>query len=200
MIFIEKLKDTPIILGSQSPRRQELLRKLDLDFTVEIPQVDEHIDTTLTPEEIVSAIAAAKLTAFSDESYHDRLVIVADTLVADEHGTMLGKPADVAEAKSVLAQLSGREHAVYTGVTLALRGRVHQFVERTAVWFVELEEQEIDYYIANYNPMDKAGSYGIQEWIGRIAVERIDGAYENVMGLPTARLYRELKQFIAGDR
>lgn len=199
MILNEKLKDTRIILGSQSPRRQELLRRLDMDFTVEIPEVDEHIDTTLTPEDIVCSIAEAKLTAFSANSYHDHLVIVADTLVADEHGTMLGKPADADEAKAVLSRLSGRQHAVYTGVILALRGRIHRFVERTTVWFVDLEQDEIDYYIANYNPMDKAGSYGIQEWIGRIAVERIDGAYENVMGLPTARLYHEMKQFLAQD-
>ncbi len=196
MTIIDKLKDIPIILGSQSPRRQELLQRLDLDFTIEVPETDEHIDTSLSPEEIVKAIAAVKLGVFSSDTYADKLVIVADTLVADEHGKMLGKPADREEAKSVLRRLSGQEHAVYTGVTLAYKGRVRQFVERTAVWFVDLEQSEIDYYVENYNPLDKAGSYGIQEWIGRIAVARIDGSYENVMGLPTARLYQELKQFL----
>ncbi len=196
MTFIETLKSTPIILGSQSPRRQELLQRMDLYFSVEVPEVEEHIDRTLKPEEIVASIAHAKLTAFQHKKYADKLVIVADTLVADEHGNMLGKPVDAEQAKSVLAKLSGRQHQVYTAVILALGGRVHTFVERTAVWFVALEEEEIDYYVAHYHPLDKAGSYGIQEWIGRIAVQRIEGSYENVMGLPTARLYQELKAFI----
>lgn len=195
MSFLKRLKAIPIVLGSQSPRRQELLRAMDLEFTVEVKEIDEHIDRSLDATQIVRSIALAKLSGF-DRSYDDKLVIVSDTLVADEAGFMIGKPKDVAEAGQVLRHLSGKKHRVYTAVAMRYKGRMHDFVETTEVWFVEIDDDDIDYYVSQYMPFDKAGSYGIQEWIGRIGVSKINGSYENVMGLPTARLYSELKGFI----
>lgn len=196
MSVLEKLKDIPVVLGSQSPRRQELLRALDIDFTVEVKEVDEYIDRDLSAPDIVRSIALAKLNGFVEDLYDDKLIIVSDTLVADESGFMIGKPKDANEARTVLRHLSGKRHMVYTAVAMKYKGELYDFVETTEVWFVELEDEEIDYYVSYYNPVDKAGSYGIQEWIGRIAVAKIKGSYENVMGLPTARLYRALKDFI----
>lgn len=195
MSFLQKLKSIPIILGSQSPRRQELLRAMDLGFTVEVREVDELIDRTLSAPEIVRSIALAKLSGF-EGLYDDKLIIVSDTLVADEADFMLGKPKDASEAREVLRHLSGKQHAVYTAVAMRYNGKQHSFVEMTEVWFNEFEDADIDYYVSQYKPFDKAGSYGIQEWIGRIGVSKINGSYENVMGLPTSRLYGELKGFV----
>lgn len=195
MSFLQVLKTIPIVLGSQSPRRQDLLRTMDVGFTVEVREVDEYIDRSLSAPDIVRSIASAKLSGF-DGLHEDKLIIVSDTLVADEAGFMIGKPKDAAEARQVLHHLSGKKHIVYTAVAMKYQGKKHDFVETTEVWFVELEDEDIDYYVTYYNPFDKAGSYGIQEWIGRIAVSKINGSYENVMGLPTARLYNELKSFI----
>jgi septum formation protein len=122
------------------------------------------------------------------------LIICADTVVVDRMGTVIGKPKDENEAIDVISGLSGKEHKVYTAVAISYQGKRISFVEETTVWFNELSDEEIKYYVLKYKPMDKAGSYGIQEWIGRVGIERIVGSYENVIGLPTARLQKELKK------
>lgn len=197
MIVQEKLKAVPIILGSKSPRRKELLKSMDIDFTVEVRETDESFDENLSPEEVVQHIAEAKLAAFHEPSFHDKLIICADTIVVDHLSAVIGKPKDADEAVEVISGLSGKEHLVFTAVAMAYQGKTRSFVEATKVWFNELDLEEINYYVENYQPMDKAGSYGIQEWIGRIGIERIEGSYENVIGLPTARLQKELKEMFA---
>ncbi len=196
MLLQEKLKDIRIILGSQSPRRKELLASMDLDFTVEVKETDETFDANASAVAIVRAIAEAKLNAFDSAAYQDALVICADTIVVNEEGEVLGKPRDLVEAKAVIASLSGRAHLVYTAVALAFQGQRFSFAEETKVWFSTLSNEEIAYYVDRYQPLDKAGSYGIQEWIGRIGIKQIAGSYENVIGLPTARLQQELKRLV----
>lgn len=189
----DKLKDISIILGSKSPRRKELLASMDIAFEVEIKEMDESYDPTLSAAEIVKYIAETKLSAFDRELYFDKLLICADTIVVDEQGDVLGKPADLEEAKAVIKRLAGKSHLVYTAVALAYQDQKVSFVEETTVWLNQLSNEEIEYYVERYKPLDKAGSYGIQEWIGRVGVNKIIGSYENVIGLPTARLQQELK-------
>lgn len=197
MIVQQKLKSIPIILGSKSPRRKELLKSMDLDFTVEVRETDESFDKNLSAIEVVRHIAEAKLAAFNEAGYQDKLIICADTIVVDHLAEVIGKPKDSKEAELVIAGLSGKEHQVFTGVAISYQGQKRSFVEETKVWFNDLDTDEINYYVEQYQPMDKAGSYGIQEWIGRIGIERIEGSYENVIGLPTARLQKELKEMFA---
>lgn len=194
MILQERIKNIPIILGSKSPRRKELLSSMDLAFTIEIRETDESFDESLDPISAVKFIAETKLDAFDDYGLYDKLIICADTVVVDHVGTVIGKPKDENEAIDVISGLSGKEHKVYTAVAISYQGKRISFVEETIVWFNELSDEEIKYYVMNYKPMDKAGSYGIQEWIGRVGIERIVGSYENVIGLPTARLQKELKK------
>jgi len=194
MMLQDKLQSVNIILGSKSPRRKELLKSMDIDFVVEVRETDESYDIQLDPKTIVQYIADTKLSAFNENTYWDKLIICADTVVVDPKGLVIGKPHDLEEAKRVLIDLSDSEHQVFTAVSIAYRGTRRSFVEETKVKFCPLLKEEIDYYVDKFRPLDKAGSYGIQEWIGRIAIEKIDGSYENVVGLPTARLYKELKE------
>lgn len=186
-MFQQKL---PIILASKSPRRQELLKAMGLDFKVVLKDVDESYPESMSPAEIAVYIAEKKAAAFTDISA-DSVVITADTIVA-YGGEILGKPADKIEAIAVLNKLSGSVHQVYTGVSLSYAGKMHSFYDLTEVVFNTLSADQIEYYVTNHNPYDKAGSYGIQEWIGLVAVERIIGSYTNVMGLPTEKLYKAL--------
>lgn len=197
-MLLEKIQKLRIILGSQSPRRFELLKSLDLDFEVLVKSIDETIPSEITAEAAAEYIALRKLEAFTTEEYHNALVITSDTVVVDNFGGTLGKPQDENEAKLMLRKLSASEHFVYTGVAISLKGKIRSFTCSTKVVFASLSYEEIDYYVSKYKPFDKAGSYGIQEWIGRIGVESIRGSYENVMGLPTSRLYSELKEIEKG--
>ena len=181
-----------LILGSKSPRRQELLGSLDFPFRVEVRSVDETFPHNLPVEELAEFIAEKKAEAFTDLK-RDELVITSDTVVVC-NGIALAKPANAEEAKGMLRMLSGKTHQVITGVCLKTPEDQRSFSETTHVQFDELSEEEIDYYIEKYRPFDKAGSYGIQEWIGMIGIKGIEGDYYNVMGLPLNRLYRELKQ------
>ena len=183
----------PLILASKSPRRQELMQLMGLDFKVLLKDVDESYPETLAPAEIACYIAEKKAVAFTEERLSS-LVITADTIVACE-GEILGKPRNAAHAKEMLQKLSGTQHQVYTGVSLAHQHKLHTFYDVTEVCFRKISEAEIDYYITNYNPMDKAGSYGIQDWLGFVAVNSITGSYTNVMGLPTEKLYMALSAF-----
>ncbi len=176
----------PIILASKSPRRQELLHLMGLDFSVELKDVDESFPDTLSAPEIAVYIAEKKAKAFIGDANH--IVITADTIVAI-NGEILGKPKDHAEAQEMLAKLSGNSHEVYTGVSINYKGNITSFYDKTTVFCRELNNKEINYYIDNYQPFDKAGSYGIQDWFGLTVVQRIEGSYTNVMGLPTEKLY-----------
>ncbi len=190
-MFMLKL-DYQIILASNSPRRRELLSGLGLDYEVRtLPGIDESYPDTLQGEEIPVYISSKKASAYLDALKDNELLITADTIVWLE-GRVLGKPADEEEACRMLRDLSGKTHQVITGVTLATTAFQKSFASVSQVTFASLTEEEISYYVNHYHPMDKAGSYGVQEWIGFIGVERIEGSYFNVMGLPVQRLYREL--------
>lgn len=191
-MMLENLKNKTVILGSQSPRRKQLLSGLGITFEVEVRETDEYVDPSLSASEAVRQIALQKVQAFADKT--DGLVICADTVVVSAVGEILGKPKNAAEAKQTLADLSGNKHVVITAVAIRWQGVVQSFVETTTVHFHVLDREEIDYYVTHFSPLDKAGSYGIQEWIGLIAIEKIEGEYNNVVGLPTARLYQELKK------
>ncbi|HEY1008772.1 MAG: Maf family protein [Daejeonella sp.] len=184
----------PIILASKSPRRQELLKLLGIDFRIVLKEVDESYPEGLSPAEIATYISEKKAKAF-DELVNDEVVITADTIVVID-GRILGKPENDDDAFKILSTLSGRMHEVITAVSLVKNGQIRSFCEVSEVYFRELSTEQIQYYIKNGNPSDKAGAYGIQEWIGLIAIERINGSYTNVVGLPTHRLYQELCTFI----
>ena len=184
-----------IILASNSPRRRELLGGLGIDFTVKvIGGIDESWPHDLKGEDIPLYISREKAAPYKATIAPDELVITADTIVHVD-GEVLGKPADEADAKRMLRMISGRWHEVITGVTMMTSEREHSFAVTTRVRFCDLTDAEIEYYIKNYAPMDKAGAYGIQEWIGYVGVDRIEGSYFNVVGLPVQRLYRELINF-----
>ena len=183
-----------IILASKSPRRKGLLAGLNLPFEVIVHEVDENFPDGLPMEEIPVYLAKLKAEPFLDELKSDTLVITADTIVWID-GIVLGKPNDYQHAAEMLRQLSGKKHVVVTGVCLTTKEKQVAFSASTDVWFKDLNDDEIDYYLKNYQPYDKAGSYGVQEWIGYIAIKRIEGSYFNVMGLPVQRLYEELKKF-----
>ena len=199
--MLEDLKKYSVVLASNSPRRKELLSGLGVNFSVKtLPDVDESFPDTLKGEEIPLFIARKKADAYkvlfssvtSNEVEKPLLVITADTIVWIED-EVLGKPANATEARAMLSKLSGKKHQVITGVCLTTASWQKSFAAVSEVQFSSLTEEEMDYYIQNYCPYDKAGAYGVQEWIGFIGVESIQGSYFNVMGLPIQRLYRELK-------
>ncbi|MDR0658917.1 MAG: Maf-like protein [Mediterranea sp.] len=181
-----------IVLASGSPRRQELLKGLGIDFTVRLlPGLDESYPAGLSGKEIPLYIARRKAEAYKVLIQPNELVITADTIVWLD-GEVLGKPKDEEEAKVVLRKLSGKTHQVITGVCLTTCGWQKDFTAITDVSFSDLTEEEIGYYVTRYHPMDKAGAYGVQEWIGYAGVEGIQGSFYNVMGLPIQKLYKEL--------
>ena len=181
-----------IILGSGSPRRKELLAGLDLPFKIEIlPDVDESYPDNLRGKEIPEYIARQKADAYLSLIGDDTLVITADTIVW-LNDRVYGKPENKQDAKQMLHDLSGKTHEVITGVCLTTKHKQRIFSVISEVSFATLSNEEIDYYVEKYSPLDKAGAYGVQEWIGYIGVENIKGSYFNVMGLPVQRLYREL--------
>ncbi|MBR0525075.1 MAG: septum formation protein Maf [Prevotella sp.] len=183
----------PLILSSNSPRRKELLAGLDIPFEVRvIEDIDESYPDTLPTGEIAEYIAQKKAAAY--EVGNDEVLITADTIVVLDD-QILGKPADAEEAKQMLRSLSGKTHHVITGVCLKSCDKQRHFSVISEVTFKTLAEEEISYYVENYKPFDKAGAYGIQEWIGYIGVTGLSGSYFNVMGLPVQRIYEELKKF-----
>ena len=183
-----------IVLASNSPRRRELLGGLGIPFEVKVlPNISESYPDTLPADEIAEYIAREKGDVYKSRIDDDILVITADTVVICDD-EVLGKPTDAADARRMLHLLSGRTHHVVTGVCLTTAFRQRSFSVRTEVTFKPLSDEEISYYVENYKPFDKAGAYGIQEWIGYIGVTGINGSYFNVMGLPVQRIYEELKQ------
>ncbi len=183
------------ILASHSPRRQLLLREMGLKFNVLARQVDEHYPVDLIREQIPLYISQSKSLAYGDLLNDEKTIIItADTIVWLDN-KVLGKPDSRDEAFSTLHTLSGCMHEVFTGVCIRAQNKHISFYECTRVYFKQLTDYEINYYLNRFRPLDKAGAYGIQEWIGYIGIEKIDGCYYNVMGLPVSRLYRELTQF-----
>lgn len=191
--MLDNLRKYRIILASASPRRRELLGGLDVDFEVRaLPDVDESFPAELQGGDIPLYISKKKADAYRPRMAADELVITADTIVWLD-GSALGKPANEDDARRMLRNMSGKTHSVFTGVTITTKEVQHSFVAQSDVTFAALTDDEIEYYIAKYKPMDKAGSYGAQEWIGYIGMSNIVGSYFNVMGLPVQRLYCELK-------
>lgn len=188
-------KDYHIILASNSPRRKELLRGLDIAFDVRVqPDIAEDYPADTAPADVAAYISREKANAYKDTIAENELIITADTVVIVGN-EILGKPHDDAEAKEMLHKISGRKHQVVTGVCFTTTEKQRCFSVSTDVTFKNLKEEEIDYYIETYSPLDKAGAYGIQEWIGYIGVTALEGSYFNVMGLPVQRIWEELNAF-----
>ena len=193
--MLDNLKKYNVILASNSPRRKELLAGLGVQYEIRtLPDVDESYPDTLQGADIPLYIAREKADAYRSMLHAGELMITADTIVWLE-GKVLGKPQDREDALHMLRAMSGKTHEVFTGVCLTTTQRQHTFSARTEVRFSTLSEDEITYYVDHFHPMDKAGAYGVQEWIGYIGVEYISGSYYNIMGLPVQRLYRELCKF-----
>jgi septum formation protein len=193
--MLENLKDRHMILASHSPRRRHLLKQLGLDFAEVSAEVDESFPAHLTPDEMAVYLAEKKADHFKELLEDPKnILITADTLVLI-NGVILGKPDGAAGAKQMLQALSGNMHQVVTGVCIRSREKNRSFTSWTDVYFKVLSDREIDYYLEHFKPYDKAGAYGIQEWIGYIGITRIEGSYFNVMGLPVQKLYEELTQF-----
>lgn len=191
--MLQELNKYHIILASNSPRRKELLSGLGISFEVRVlPDIDETYPIGLQSEEIPLYIAKAKANAYRTMMNKNDLLITADTIVWVK-GEVLGKPCDEAHARIMLRKLSGTSHEVITGVCLRTHQTNKEFAVTTTVNFKPLNDEEIDYYVSHYHPLDKAGAYGIQEWIGYIGVTSLQGSYYNVMGLPIQRLYQELQ-------
>ena len=192
--MLENLNKYKVVLASNSPRRKELLSGLGIQYEVKtLPDIDESFPEGLSEVETATYIARAKADAYRGMMEQNELIITADTIVWLA-GEVMGKPADEKDARRMLRALSGQTHQVITGVCLTTTDVQKSFATVTDVTFSVLSDEEIDYYIEHYRPMDKAGSYGIQEWIGFVGVESISGSYFNVMGLPIQRLYTELKK------
>ncbi len=193
----DKLKGYDIILASASPRRRQLLDGIDLDFTIENGgEMEEIFDPAMDVKIVPEYLAELKSTGFARELNDNEILITADTMVLCGN-EILGKPLDRQDAIEMLLKLSGKKHEVLTGVFIRSNIKRRSFTSSTDVYFRELSVKEIEYYVDKYQPYDKAGAYGAQEWIGYIAISRIEGSYFNVMGLPVQRLYLELENFLS---
>ncbi len=193
--MLSNLKKYHIILASKSPRRQELLRGMGVEFEILIKETPENYPSDLPLDEVPKYLSLQKSLAFNDDELPgDYLLITSDTVVICE-GEILGKPKDREDATRMLQLLSGKTHHVVTGVTVRSAAKTESFAVRSNVTFADLEQEEIDYYIEHCKPYDKAGAYGIQEWIGYVGISGLEGSFYNVMGLPTRKLYQCLKSF-----
>ena len=193
--MLDNLNKYKIVLASNSPRRKELLQRLGVPFKVRtLLGIDESYPDTLRGEDIVRYISRNKANAYRSSMGPDELLITADTIVC-LGGKVMGKPKDAEGAKEMLRALSGQTHQVITGVTIITANDMENFAVTSQVKFSDLSDDEINYYVDRYLPLDKAGAYGIQEWIGLVAVEELRGSYFNVVGLPIQRLYQALKRF-----
>jgi septum formation protein len=190
-MLLEKFKNTHVILASGSPRRQELFKELNIPFLVKVKNIDEIYPTTLKAEEITNYLAILKAKAFENELGKNDLIITSDTIVW-LNNKALEKPKNNVEAIKMLQELSGKSHKVITSICLKTSSIERVFFDVTTVTFKELTLDEIQYYVEKYQPFDKAGAYGIQEWIGFIGVTKLEGSYFNVMGFPVHKLYEEL--------
>lgn len=196
MLLHDKLKSYNVILASASPRRRELLRATGIEYSLAPKfECEELYPTTLAAEDVAAYLSELKSRAYPMPLALNDILITADTTVVIDN-EVLGKPATEAEAREMIGRLARREHSVVTGVTLRSVDYTRSFASTSRVRFAPLTEEQITYYVENYKPMDKAGAYGIQEWIGYVGIESIEGSFYNVMGLPVQRLCRELECFI----
>ena len=182
-----------LLLASKSPRRRQLLASIDIPVTTVEIDVEEHLSSPVPAAEVAERLALLKAQGYTQPLEEGQVLVAADTVVV-HRDSVLGKPHSEQEAYAMLRALSGDAHTVYTGVCLRSSRDQRLFTEATRVWFNPLNDDELHHYIDTYRPYDKAGAYGIQEWIGLIGISRIEGCYYNVMGLPVARLYQELRQ------
>ena len=193
--MLDNIKKYNIVLASKSPRRQDLLKGIGVDFTIITKEVDESFPSKLPLIDVAPFLSLKKAKAFEDaELPENYMVITADTVVIVEN-EILGKPKDRDDAVRMMDLLSGKVHKVVTGVTVHTKEKTKTFSVISKVTFETLDTQEVNYYIDNFKPYDKAGAYGVQEWIGYIGVSNVEGSYYNVMGLPTQKLYKVLKDF-----
>ena len=190
----KKFENTKIILASGSPRRQQFLKDLDLNFEIRIKEIEEIYPETLQSLEITDYLAKLKAAAFDGELLENELLITSDTLVW-LNGKALGKPTNYDHAFQMLQELSNQTHEVITSVCFKTKDKIDIINDTTKVTFGDLSDESIKYYLDNYKPFDKAGSYGIQEWIGLVGIVNIDGSYTNVVGFPTEKVYRFLLNF-----
>lgn len=191
MEILDQLKDKTIVLASKSPRRQDMFRALGVSFRIETREVDESFSEALQAGDIPLYLSKKKADAFDGDLAENEILVTADTVVWI-NGHALNKPKDLAEAKGMLQEISNAMHEVFTAVTITTAKKQHSFVESTKVYFHEISDREIDYYLAQYAPLDKAGAYGIQEFIGYIGIKAIEGDFYNVVGFPVQRFWREL--------
>ena len=194
-MLIEKLKNYNIVLGSASPRRKELLAELELEFSIRTTDQEEDYPKDLEINEIAKFLAKQKANIIARDIEKDYLLITADTIVV-QNSEVINKPKNKQDAIEILRKLSGNSHKVITGICITSSEKQIVFSSITDVFFTNLSDEEINFYIERYKPFNKAGAYGIQEWIGFIGIEKIIGSYNNVVGLPTAELYQKLKLFI----
>ena len=196
MLLHDKLKEYRLILASQSPRRRQLLADAGIEFELAPRfECEESFPDDMPADEVAEYLSRLKSEAYPESLAEQDILLTADTVVIAQ-SRILGKPADRAEAIAMISMLSGCEHDVVTGVTLRTAAHTHSFSVKSKVRFRALDEEEIAYYVDTYRPFDKAGAYGIQEWIGYVGIESLDGSFYNVMGLPVQRLYCELKEMV----
>lgn len=194
-MMLDNLKKYNVVLASKSPRRQELLRGIGIEFSVMTKEVDESYSKNISVFDVAPYLSVKKAKSFEDSDLpNNYMLITADTVVVVDDA-ILGKPKDKDDARNMLRLLSGKKHYVITGVTIHTKDKTKTFSVSSKVSFDDLSDDEIEYYVNVYKPFDKAGSYGVQEWIGYIGVNSVEGSYFNVMGLPTHKLYQMLKQF-----
>lgn len=192
--MLDNLADYHIFLASKSPRRRELLKMLRVKFNTVTIGIKEEYPSTLPPEEVPEYLSRVKADAYRSRLLPGQLVITADTVVISD-GEVMGKPSDRKEAMEMLRKLSGKTHKVVTGVSIVTGEKTRTFRAETLVTFDTISPDDIEYYVEMYSPLDKAGAYGIQEWIGAVGISEIRGSFYNVMGLPLHKLYKELKNF-----
>ncbi len=201
MLLNHLLHHYKVILGSGSPRRKQLLSSMDIEFEQRVKEVNEDILPEWQTKEVAQKLAERKALTQqkelkkADVDFLNEILITSDTIVVIKD-KILNKPQNVIEAREMLRLLSGKKHLVITGVCICTKDKLHSFSDETEVFFKELSQNEIDYYIQKYKPFDKAGSYGAQEWLGMIGIEKINGSYFNVMGLPVQKLYKEWVDFL----
>ena len=184
-----------LILASNSPRRKQLLSEAGFEFQVEVLPTDESFPPTLHPEEVAGYISHQKAEMFQSEGNNDKLILTADTVVIQDH-EIFGKPSDKAEAFHMLKMMTGKSHLVVTAVSILNEGKITTVSDKALVSFLKLDDAEINHYIDHCKPFDKAGAYGIQEWIGMVGIEKIEGSFYTIMGLPVHLVYQLLKPYI----
>ncbi|MDL2296568.1 Maf family nucleotide pyrophosphatase [Bacteroidales bacterium OttesenSCG-928-B11] len=197
-MLVDRLKSHKVYLASKSPRRHELLNGMGVDFEYLPLDVEEDYSEELTPVEVAEYLSQLKLSPIAYDFYEKGSIFIACDTIVVLNGRIIGKPVDLDDAKKILRELSGNEHTVISGLSVAMNGKLSTAHKETLVKFKPLSDEEIDYYVDRYRPLDKAGAYGIQEWIGYIGIEYVEGSFYNIMGLPTRLLWEMLEAIVDG--